>query len=71
MEEARKTPQAQLMAATNEAASDINVGDMEAQIEASLKAQMGAGASKADILQSMGQTDSTNVELPAPPVADA
>ena len=54
MEEARKTPQAQLMAATNEAASSINVGDMEAEIEASLKAQMGAGASKADILQSMG-----------------
>jgi hypothetical protein len=27
---------------------------------------MGAGASKADILQSMGQTESTAVELPAP-----
>ena len=39
---------------------------MEAQIEASLKAQMGAGASKADILQSMGQMDvQTTVELPA------
>tara|TARA_B110000285_G_C14954158_1_gene528312 strand:+ start:393 stop:509 length:117 start_codon:yes stop_codon:yes gene_type:complete len=38
LEEARKTPQAQLINATNEAASGINVGDMEAQIEASLKA---------------------------------
>jgi hypothetical protein len=38
MEEARKTPQAQMIAATNDAASEINVGDMEAQIEASLKA---------------------------------
>jgi hypothetical protein len=28
---------------------------------------MGAGASKADILQSMGQTESTAVELPAAP----
>ena len=31
---------------------------------------MGAGASKADILSSMGQVEATNVELPAPvPVA--
>jgi len=27
---------------------------------------MGAGASKADILSSMGQVEATNVELPAP-----
>jgi len=30
---------------------------------------MGAGASKADILQSMGQVEQTNVELPPAPVA--
>jgi uncharacterized protein (DUF1697 family) len=69
MEEARKSPAAQMIAATNDAASGINVGDMEAQIEASLKAQMGAGASKAEILQSMGQVESTNVELPTPAAA--
>lgn len=63
-----------MIAATNDAASGINVGDMEAQIEASLKAQMGAGATKADILNSMSQTESANMEVPAPvaatPVAD-
>ena len=32
---------------------------------------MGAGASKADILQSMGQTESTAVELPATPAPAA
>jgi|TARA_B110001450_G_scaffold225689_1_gene224022 nucleoid-associated protein YgaU len=58
-----------MIAATNDAASGINVGDMEAQIEASLKAQMGAGASKAEILQSMGQVESSAVELPTPVAA--
>jgi hypothetical protein len=32
---------------------------------------MGAGASKADILQSMGQMDSSNVELPTQTIAAA
>ena len=42
-----------MLAAANDAAGQINMGDMEAQIQANLQAKIDAGASKNDILSQM------------------
>jgi len=42
-----------MLAAANDAAGTINMGDMEAEIQANLQAKIAAGASKNDILSQM------------------
>ena len=43
-----------MLAAANNAASEINMSEMEANIQASLQAKLDAGASKNELLQSVG-----------------
>ena len=54
-----------MFAAANDAAAGINMGDMEAQIQANIQAKIDSGASKNDILASMN-TEEVNVQA-APP----
>lgn len=46
-----------MLAAANNAASEINMSEMEANIQASLQAKLDAGASKNELLQSAGSED--------------
>ena len=46
-----------MMTATNDAASGINMAELEANIQAKLQAQINAGASQAEILAGAGQDD--------------
>ena len=46
-----------MLTAANDAASQINMAEMEASIQANLQAQINAGASKADLLSGAGQED--------------
>ena len=65
LEQAKNSPQAKMLAAANDAAAGINMGDMEAQIQANIQAKIDSGASKNDILASMN-TEEVNVQA-APP----
>lgn len=55
-----------MLAAANDAAGTINMGDMEAEIQANLQAKIAAGASKNDILSQM---NSEELAIPTEPVA--
>ena len=46
-----------MLAAANNAASEINMNEMEANIQASLQAKLDAGASKNELLMSAGNDD--------------
>lgn len=46
-----------MLSAANDAASSINMAEMEANIQANLQAQINAGASKADLLAGAGSED--------------
>ena len=46
-----------MLSAANDAASSINMAEMEANIQANLQAQINAGASKADLLAGAGSDD--------------
>lgn len=46
-----------MLSAANDAASSINMAEMEANIQANLQAKIDAGASKAEILAGAGQDD--------------
>lgn len=50
IEAAKNSPQAKMLSAANDAASSINMAEMEANIQANLQAKIDAGASKAEIL---------------------
>lgn len=57
IEAAKNSPQAKMLTAANDAASSINMAEMEANIQANLQAQINAGASKAEILAGAGSED--------------
>lgn len=57
IEAAKNSPQAKMLTAANDAASSINMAEMEANIQANLQAQINAGASKADLLAGAGSED--------------
>ena len=57
IEAARNSPQAKMLTAANDAASSINMAEMEANIQANLQAKIDAGASKAEILAGAGTED--------------
>lgn len=57
IEAAKNSPQAKMLTAANDAASSINMAEMEANIQANLQAQINAGASKADLLAGAGSDD--------------
>lgn len=46
-----------MLAAANNAASEINMNEIEANIQANLQAKMDAGATKEELLASVGQAD--------------
>lgn len=46
-----------MLAAANAAATNINVGELESNIQAQLQARLDSGASKADILNSLSGDD--------------
>lgn len=54
IEAAKNSPHAKMLTAANDAASSINMAEMEATIQANLEAQIHAGASKADLLAGAG-----------------
>jgi len=58
-----------MLAAANEAASQINVGDMESRIQAQLQAKIDAGASQSDLLAEVSAEDvvvNTPGQMPVP-----
>lgn len=57
LEAAKNSPQAKMLTAANDAASSINMAEMEANIQANLQAKIDAGASKAEILAGAGSED--------------
>jgi len=57
IEAAKNSPQAKMLTAANDAASSINMAEMEATIQANLQAKIDAGASKAEILAGAGSED--------------
>lgn len=57
IEAAKNSPQAKMLNAANDAASSINMAEMEATIQANLQAKIDAGASKAEILAGAGTED--------------
>lgn len=57
IEAAKNSPQAKMLTAANDAASTINMAEMEANIQANLQAKIDAGASKAEILAGAGSED--------------
>ena len=57
IEAAKNSPHAKMLTAANDAASSINMAEMEATIQANLEAQIHAGASKADLLAGAGADD--------------
>lgn len=57
IEAAKNSPQAKMLNAANDAASSINMAEMEATIQANLQAKIDAGASKAEILAGAGSED--------------
>jgi len=57
IEAAKNSPQAKMLDAANDAASSINMAEMEATIQANLQAKIDAGASKAEILAGAGSED--------------
>jgi len=61
IEAAKSSPQAKMLTAANDAASTINMAEMEANIQANLKAQINAGATKAEILAGAGSEDMGSV----------
>lgn len=62
IEAAKNSPHAKMLTAANDAASSINMAEMEATIQANLEAQIHAGASKADLLAGAGAgADDTSV----------
>lgn len=62
IEAAKNSPQAKMLSAANDAASSINMAEMEASIQANLQAKIDAGASKAEILAGAGNDD---ISVPA------
>ena len=52
--EARNSPAAKMLTQANAAASGINMGDIEANIQAQIQAKVASGASKEEIMASMG-----------------
>ena len=58
--EARNTPAARMLTQANAAATGINMGDIEANIQAQIQAKVASGASKDEIMASMGN-DEVNV----------
>lgn len=72
LDAAANSPQARAMSAAREAASSINMGDLEANIEANLQTQLASGRSKADLMQSLGTAEDVSTfslpqaSLPAP-----
>ena len=57
IEAAKNSPQAKMLTAANDAASSINMAEMEANIQANLQAKIDAGASKAEIMAGAGTED--------------
>lgn len=57
IEAAKNSPQAKMLTAANDAATSINMAEMEATIQANLQAKIDAGASKAEILAGAGSED--------------
>jgi len=63
-----------MFSAANDAASSINMAEMEANIQANLEAKINAGASKAEILAGAGDDLSVPMmaqAMPAAPVAQS
>ena len=54
IEAAKNSPQARMLAGVNAAATDINMSEMEATIQSQLQAKMQAGATKEELLASVG-----------------
>jgi len=50
LEAAKNSPQARMMMAANEAAAQINVNELEANIAANLQSQIDSGKSKSELL---------------------
>lgn len=57
LEAAKNSPQAKMMAAANDAASSINIGDLEANIQANLQAKIASGASQAELMAAAQMED--------------
>lgn len=57
MEAAKSSPAVKMVNAANDAASSINMADLEANIQASLQAKIDAGASRAEIMANAGNED--------------
>ena len=54
-----------MLAAANAAATNINVGELESNIQAQLQARLDSGASKADILSSLSTGDDAMAQTSA------
>ena len=54
-----------MLAAANAAATNINVGELESNIQAQLQARLDSGASKADILSSLSSGDDAMAQTSA------
>jgi len=61
IEAAKSSPQAKMLTAANDAASTINMAEMEANIQANLQAQIQAGATKAELLAGAGTEEMGSV----------
>ena len=65
LEAARNSPQAKMLAAANDAATQINMNEMEANLQATLQAKLEAGASKSELLAASETQDLSGISAPA------